>query len=107
MTGVRFPADVIKGFFSLCHRVQTGSGAHPAFYQMGTGVLSPGIKRPGRKLTSYIRLVPRLRKNDAVPPLLQYVFMACDFIKQWVYIFRTWNLVKHQDYLLYIQSKYP
>jgi hypothetical protein len=32
---------------SLC--IQTGSGAHPASYPMGTGVLSPGGKaRPGR-----------------------------------------------------------
>jgi len=23
---------------SFCHRVQIGSGAHPAFYEMGTGV---------------------------------------------------------------------
>jgi len=27
--------------------VQTGPGAHPAFYTMGTGS-SPGVKRPGR-----------------------------------------------------------
>jgi hypothetical protein len=27
--------------------VQTGLGAHPAFYIMGTG-LFPGVKRPGR-----------------------------------------------------------
>ena len=27
--------------------VQTGPGAHPAFYRMGTGSL-PGVKRPGR-----------------------------------------------------------
>jgi hypothetical protein len=27
--------------------VQTGPGAHPAFYTMGTGSF-PGVKRPGR-----------------------------------------------------------
>jgi hypothetical protein len=32
---VRFPAEA--GIFSLHHRVQTGSGAHPASYPMGTG----------------------------------------------------------------------
>jgi hypothetical protein len=31
---VRFPAGV--GNFSLHHRVQNGSGAHPASYTMGT-----------------------------------------------------------------------
>jgi hypothetical protein len=31
---VRFPAEA--GNFSLRHRVQTGSGLHPASYSMGT-----------------------------------------------------------------------
>jgi len=30
------------GFFSLCHRVQTGSGAHAVFYAVGTGGSFPG-----------------------------------------------------------------
>jgi hypothetical protein len=30
------------GNFSSHHRVLTGSGAHPASYQMGTGVSFPG-----------------------------------------------------------------
>jgi hypothetical protein len=34
--GVRFPAGVRD--ISLRHSVQTGSGAHPASYPMGTGV---------------------------------------------------------------------
>jgi hypothetical protein len=45
---VRFPAGA--GNFSLHHRVQNGSGAHPASYPMGTrGSLSLGVKRPGRE----------------------------------------------------------
>jgi hypothetical protein len=44
-SGVRFPA--VAGNFSLNHRVQTGSGAHPA--SMGTRGTSLGIKRPGRE----------------------------------------------------------
>jgi hypothetical protein len=43
---VRFPAGV--GNFSLHHRVQNGSGAHPASYPMGKGALSLGVKRPVR-----------------------------------------------------------
>jgi len=27
--------------------IQIGPGAHPASYTMGTGSLSPGVKRPG------------------------------------------------------------
>jgi hypothetical protein len=41
---VRFPARI--GNFSLHHRVQNGSGAHPA---SSTRALSLGIKRPGRE----------------------------------------------------------
>jgi hypothetical protein len=44
---VRFPAGTRN--FPLHHRVQNGSGAHPASYPMGTRGSSPGVKRPGRK----------------------------------------------------------
>jgi hypothetical protein len=39
---VRFPAGA--GNFSLHHRVQTGYGAHPASYLMGTTDYFPGGK---------------------------------------------------------------
>jgi len=38
-----------QGFFPIRHRVQTGSGAHPASYQMGTEGSLPELKRPGRE----------------------------------------------------------
>jgi hypothetical protein len=44
---VRFPAGA--GNFSLHHRVQNGSGAHPASYPMGTRGLSLGVKLSGRE----------------------------------------------------------
>jgi hypothetical protein len=44
---VRFPAGA--GNFFLNHRVQSGSGAHPASYPMGTRALSLGVQRPGRE----------------------------------------------------------
>jgi hypothetical protein len=44
---VRFPAGA--GNFSLHHRVQNGSGAHPASYPMDTGAFSLAVKRPGRE----------------------------------------------------------
>jgi hypothetical protein len=37
------------GNFSLHHRVQTVSGAHPASYPMGNGAPSLWIKRQGRE----------------------------------------------------------
>jgi hypothetical protein len=44
-SGVRFSARA--GNFSPLHRVQAGSGAHPASYQMERGAFSPGVKRLG------------------------------------------------------------
>jgi hypothetical protein len=46
-SGVRFLAGA--GNFFLHHRVQNGSGVHPASYPMGTGTLSLGVKRPSRE----------------------------------------------------------
>jgi hypothetical protein len=40
--GVRIPAEAKN--FSLHHRVQTGSGAHPASYPVGTRGSFPGGK---------------------------------------------------------------
>jgi hypothetical protein len=37
------------GNFSLHHRVQNGSEAHPASYPIGTGGSSLGVKRPERE----------------------------------------------------------
>jgi hypothetical protein len=42
---VRFPAGA--GNFSLHHRVQNGSGAHPASYPMGSRCSFPGVKAAG------------------------------------------------------------
>jgi hypothetical protein len=42
---VRFPAGA--GNFSLHHRVQNGSGAHPASYPVGTRDSFPGGKAAG------------------------------------------------------------
>jgi hypothetical protein len=42
---VRFPAGA--GNFSLYHRAQNGSGAHPASYSMGTRVAFRGGKVAG------------------------------------------------------------
>jgi hypothetical protein len=47
MIGFRFHTGA--GKFSLHYHVQTGSGAHPASYPMGTRGSFLGIKRPGRE----------------------------------------------------------
>jgi len=42
--------------------VQTGLGADPAPYTVGTGPF-PGIKQPGRGINHPPHLVPRLKKE--------------------------------------------
>jgi hypothetical protein len=44
---VQFTAGA--GNFSLHHRLQNGSGPHPASYPTVPGALSLGVKRPGRE----------------------------------------------------------
>jgi len=65
---------------SLRHRVQTGSGAHPASYTVGTGALTLGVKRPGRKAYYLSSLVPKLMRR-ATSSLLQYVFIVWCLVK--------------------------
>jgi hypothetical protein len=59
--------------FSSSPCIQTGSGANPAFYPMGTGGLSPGVKRgQGVMLTTHPHLVLRLsmsRSYTSSPPM--------------------------------------
>jgi hypothetical protein len=55
------------GNFSLHHRVQNGSGAHPASNPMGTKGSFPGVKRPGREA-------------DHSPP-------SSDEVKEWVELY--------------------
>jgi hypothetical protein len=41
----------------LLQIVQTGSGTQPACYSIGIGVLSLGLKRPKREVTTHVNLV--------------------------------------------------
>ena len=50
---------------------QTGSGAYPACFSMGTRVHGQDAK-----LTAHLHLVPRLKMSGAVPLLLIYAFIA-------------------------------
>jgi len=61
---VRIPAQARDFLFSKT--VQTGSGAHPASYSMGTRVLSRGSGSQGIMLTIHLHLVPRLRMGGAI-----------------------------------------
>jgi hypothetical protein len=69
-TGVRSPTEAEDFSSSLC--VQTGSGAHPASYQMGTGGSFPGGEaRPGRDS------VPRLSMSRSFSSSPPCAFMVC------------------------------
>jgi hypothetical protein len=80
ITGVQFS---VMGFFSLRHRVQTGSGAHSASYPMGTVGPFPRVNRPVHETDhTHLHLVSRLGMSGSVHPLPSYVFMAWRLIKQ-------------------------
>jgi hypothetical protein len=70
-------------FFCFRHRVQTGSGPHPASYPTSTGDYFPGVKRPGREA-------------EHSPP------SSAEVKNEWSctstpYVFLTWCLVQHRD----------
>jgi hypothetical protein len=72
------------GNFSLCHCVQTGSGAHTASYPMDTrGSFPGGVKQLRCELTTHLHLVPRSRMHGAIPSL--------------PHAFMVWCLVQHRD----------
>jgi len=60
------PSRGNDGVFSLCHYVQTGSGAHPASCPLGTRGSYPRVKCPG---------------HGDVPLFPQYVFMVQCLVK--------------------------
>jgi hypothetical protein len=70
--------------FSLLHYAQTGSGALPASYPVGSGGLSPGIKQLGCEADHSAPVSAKVKECMAFYLRPQYVFMA-------------WCLVKHRD----------
>jgi hypothetical protein len=88
---VRFPAGTEN--FSLYHRIQNGSGAHPDSYPMANRALSLKIKRPGREAYHS-------------PPSSAEVKNAWSYTSTPQYACMAWCLVKHRDnftfYLLHL-----
>jgi hypothetical protein len=78
--GVRFSAEA--GILSLRHQVQIGSGAHPAFYLLGTGATLQGVKRPGREA-------------DHSPPYGAGDEKSWRYASTLPYVLTAWCLVKH------------
>jgi hypothetical protein len=69
---------------TLRHLVHTSFTVKPASYPIVIGILTPGIKRPVRKADHLPPSNAEVRIRGAVPPLIQYVFMA-------------WCLIKHRE----------
>jgi hypothetical protein len=62
----RFRLPVGVRGLSLLHDVQTAGEIHSTSYATGAGVLIPGVRRPGIKLTPHPHAVPRVRISGAV-----------------------------------------
>jgi len=77
------PAGSVKGCFSLRHRVQIDSGALPVSYPVGTGALSPAVKRPGHEA-------------DHSPTSSAEVKLAWSYTSTRPYVFTAWCLVEHR-----------
>jgi hypothetical protein len=95
-TGVQFPTGAIKEPFSLLYCFQTGSGAHPASYPMGSGGSFLGGK-VARAWTTHLHLFPKLKMRGDIPPLPQYAFMARCLSKGYVFMTIFTFIPEHQD----------
>jgi hypothetical protein len=65
--------DSVKNFL---HVVQTGSGVHPTSYPIGTGALSPMVKRLGRDADHSPPTIAEVKKTWICTFITPYVFMA-------------------------------
>jgi hypothetical protein len=87
--GFRFQA---RNDFTLHHNVQTGSGAHPASYPMSTGVLSWGVKWPGREA-------------NHSPPSSTETKNVWSYTSTPTYVWTAWCLVKLRANFAFYRSK--
>jgi hypothetical protein len=78
--GSGFPITAGAGNFPLSHRVQNGSGAHPASYPMGTRGSFPGGKAAG-SWSWHLHLLSRSRNEWSYTSTSQYAFMALCLVK--------------------------
>jgi hypothetical protein len=79
-SGVRVPAGARN--FSFHHRVQTGSGAHPAYYAMDTRGSFPGVKLPGREAAHSPPSSAEVKSAWSYTFTPPYIFMARCLIKR-------------------------
>jgi hypothetical protein len=87
---VRFPEGA--GNFSLHHRVQNGSRAHPDSYPMGTRGTSLGVKRPGREADHSSPSSAKVKNEWSYTSTPQYAFMAWCLAQGQLYLFTFYQL---------------
>jgi len=80
-----------KGF-SLCHLVQTGSGAHQT-YRMGTGGFFHGSKATGAWRWPLTSIQCRVKNACSYSPTSSYVFMVMHLVKHWDNFYFTLFLI--------------
>jgi hypothetical protein len=74
--GSKFESRLAQDFSPL-HVLQTGSGAHLAYYRMGNvGSFSPAVKRPGRKAEHSPPASTEIKNTCIYTSTPPYVFMA-------------------------------
>ena len=56
-------------------KVLTAPGSNPSFFSLGSGFF-PRVKHPGVRLTTDLRIIPRLRMGGTIPLLLSYALMT-------------------------------
>jgi hypothetical protein len=84
------------GDFCLHHRIQTGSGAHPASYPIGAKGSFPGVKRPGREADHSLQPSAEVKNAWSYTSTPQYAFMALCSVKAqgqlylYLYVLFSW-----------------
>jgi hypothetical protein len=76
MLQAEWSGDRIPGEARFSTVVQTGPGAHPTGYTMGTGTF-PWEKQPGRGFDHPTHPAPRLRKYSTMHVLPLWTYVAC------------------------------
>jgi hypothetical protein len=74
----------MMGFLSLCDCIQTSSGAHPAFFPVGTRGSFPGSKALGLEADHSPPSSAEVKNVESCTSIPQYIFMMWYLIKWWI-----------------------
>jgi hypothetical protein len=66
---------------------------------MGSGVLFPGIKRPGHEVNTHLQPVSSLRMGGAIHPIPHYDFKACSGKPYFIYFYSRYEITQVHTYI--------